>query len=117
MNKQKFYEDLNTSTICGWEWCRKLYCYQLTDPAFLERVYARLEELSRDRVKNIYLFYVKTEIYFWSKELKDSGAAEMASRNYKERQVKEWKKKNLQAMTDSELLKKLNDLREKHPWY
>lgn len=101
MNKQKFYEDLNTATICGWEWCRKLYGYQLTDPAFLERVYARLEELSRDRVKNIYLFYVKTEIYFWSKELKDSGAAEMASRNYKERQVrKNGNKTNTAGFTD-----------------
>ena len=80
----------------------------------------KFESFGRDKVKFIYAAYVKAEMYFWSQELKDAGVPqyvkEMTDKNY-ERQVKEWKKENLQTMTDSELLKKLNDLRKVHPQY
>lgn len=73
MSKEEFYQSLNTDTLCGWEWCRKLYGYQLMDPDFLKRVYARLEELNRDRVKNIYEFFVGMEKAEWKQILKNAG--------------------------------------------
>ena len=56
-NKEQFYQNLNAATYCGWDWCRKLYGYQYTDVGFLERVYARLEEL--DPKKQMVILKIK----------------------------------------------------------
>lgn len=56
-SKENFFQSLTADTWCGWDWCRKLYGYSVTDPALLERVFARLDELNRPRVKN-YLRYL-----------------------------------------------------------
>lgn len=110
-SKEQFYQSLNADTWCGWDWCRKLYGYQVTDADFLQRVYARLSELNRDRVKHIYTFFVKTQIAHEMAQDRDAGRGmvEEIDKNY-ERQVKECRK-NLQNMSDSELLKKLQEVR------
>ena len=117
MSKEEFYQSLNADTLCGWEWCRKFYGYQLMDPDFLKRVYARLEELNRDRVKNIYLVYVRTEIAHEIAQEREAGAwlVEQIDRNY-ERMVKEWQKQSLQSMSDSELLTRLKEVRAQRGW-
>ena len=79
-NKEQFYQSLNAATLFGRDWCRKLYGYQYTDVAFLERVYARLEELDRQRVKYIYALYVKTQI---AHEMADAGGRQVAGRTDK----------------------------------
>lgn len=90
MSKAEFYQSLNADTLCGWDWCRKLYGYQITDPAFLERVYARLDELNRPRVKHIYAFYLKTQIAHEKEQEREAGEwlDKQINKNY-ERQVKE----------------------------
>ena len=103
MSKEEFYQSLTADTWCGWDWCRKLYGYQITDPAFLERVFARLDELKRDKVKFIYGFYLKTQIAHEIAIEREAGelVKKQIDRNY-ERQVKEWQKK-VKSMTKPEL--------------
>ncbi len=110
-SKEEFLQDLTAATWCGYAWCRKLYGYQYTDPAFLQRVYARLDELGRDKVKYIYALYVKLEIAYEMEQEREAGAdmVEQIDKNY-ERQVRECRK-NLQNMSDSELLMKLQEVR------
>lgn len=88
--KEEFFQSLNAATWCGWDWCRKVYGYQVTDPDFLKRVYARLEELNRDRVKHIYAFYIKTEIAHQMAQEREAGEwlADKTHKEY-ERKVKE----------------------------
>ena len=76
LSKEQFYQSLNAGTWCGWDWCRKLYGYQYKDEEFLKRVYARLEELNREKVKYIYAFYVKTQIAYEIAQEKDFQAIE-----------------------------------------
>ena len=111
LSKEQFYQDLKADTWCGWDWCRKLYGYQYKDEDFLKSVYARLEELNRKKVKYIYAFYVKTQITYEMAQEKDAAhwLVEQTDKNY-ERQVKECRK-NLQNMSDSELLMKLQEVR------
>lgn len=91
MNEEKFYQSLNADTWCGWDWCRKVYGYQITDPAFLERVFDRLDELNRDKVKFIYGFYLKTQIAHEIAIEREAGelVKKQIDRDY-ERQVKEY---------------------------
>lgn len=88
--KEEFFQSLDAATWCGWDWCRKVYGYQVTDPDFLKRVYDRLDELNRGRVKNIYSFYVKTEIAHQTAQERDAGEwlADKTHKEY-ERKVKE----------------------------
>lgn len=65
---------MDENTWCGYIWCRKLYGYQYKDPAFLQRVYARLDELGRDKVKYIYALYVKLEITHQIEQEREAGA-------------------------------------------
>ena len=92
--KEEFFQSLDAATWCGWDWCRKVYGYQVTDPDFLKRVYDRLDELNRGRVKNIYSFYVKTEIAHQTAR-KRIAAEWLADKTHKEyeRKVREWQKK------------------------
>lgn len=117
MSKEEFYQSLTADTWCGWDWCRKLYGYQITDPAFLERVFARLDELNRSRVKTIYGFYYKTQRAYEIAQEREAGAwlAEQIDRNY-EREVREWQKQSLQSMSDSELLTRLKEVRAQRGW-
>lgn len=96
-SKEQFYQSLDVDTWCGWDWCRKLYGYQFTDADFLQRVYARLEELNREKVKYIYAFYVKTQIAHELAYEREAAAWLVAQtdKNY-EREVKEteWQKKS-----------------------
>lgn len=71
--KEEFFQSLDTATWCGWDWCRKVYGYQVTDPDFLKRVYGRLDELKRGRVKNIYRLFAGLEKRRWNQVLKDAG--------------------------------------------
>ena len=89
-SKEEFYQGLNADTWCGWDWCRKLYGYQIADPAFLERVFARLDELNRSRVKTIYGSYYKTQRAYEIEQERDAGAwlGEQTHKDY-ERKVKE----------------------------
>ena len=110
-SKEQFYADLNAGTWCGWDWCRKLYGYQVTDPEFLGRVYARLDELGRGRVKYIYSLYVKLEIAHELKQMEPVGRRlrEESDKNY-ERKVKktEWQEKeDLLARRNQLLMQKL----------
>lgn len=73
-SKEEFYQSLTADTWCGWDWCRKLYGYQITDQAFLERVFARLDELNRSRIKTIYGFYYKTQRAYEIERERDAGA-------------------------------------------
>ena len=112
-SKEQFYNNLNAATYCGWDWCRKLYGYQYTDASFLERVYARLEELDRKRVKYIYALYVKTQIAHEMAQMQEAGKwlVEQTNKNY-ERKVKEWQRtENLQTLSDKELLRRLQHVR------
>ena len=89
-SKEEFYQSLNADTWCGWDWCRKLYGYSVTDQAFLERVFVRLDELKRGRVKTIYGFYYKTQRTYEIEQERDAGAwlVEQTHKDY-ERKVKE----------------------------
>ena len=89
-SKEEFYQGLNADTWCGWDWGRKLYGYQIADPAFLERVFARLDELNRSRVKTIYGSYYKTQRAYEIEQERDAGAwlVEQTHKDY-ERKVKE----------------------------
>lgn len=89
-SKEQFYQDLNADTFCGFQWCKKLYGYSMYDKSFLERVFARLDELGRDRVKVIYGLFLKWQMADELKADKEAGAyeREMIDKNY-ERQVKE----------------------------
>jgi len=89
-SKENFFQSLTADTWCGWDWCRKLYGYSVTDPAFLERVFARLDELNRLRVKHIYAFYLKTQIAHEKEQEREAGEwlDKQINKNY-ERQVKE----------------------------
>ena len=102
-SKEEFYQSLNADTWCGWDWCRKLYGYQIADPAFLERVFARLDELKRGRVKTIYGFYYKTQRAYEIEQERDAGAwlVDKTHRDYK-KEVREWQKK-VKSMTKPEL--------------
>lgn len=95
-NKEGFLQELNADTWCGYIWCRRLYGYQYTDPDFLRRVYDRLDELGRDKVKYIYALYVKLEIAYQMEQEREAGAwlVEQIDKDY-ERKVKEakWQKK------------------------
>lgn len=71
--KEEFFQSLDAATWCGWDWCRKVYGYQVTDPDFLKRVYDRLDELNRGRVKNIYRLFAGLEKRRWNQILKDAG--------------------------------------------
>ena len=106
-NKEQFYQSLNAATYCGWDWCRKLYGYQCTDVGFLERVYARLEELDRQRVKYIYALYVKTQIAHEIAQTQEVGKwlVEQTNKNY-ERKVKEWQK-NQGKLTNAQVSKQI----------
>lgn len=88
-SKEQFYQSLDADTWCGWDWCRKLYGYQVTDADFLERVYDRLDALNRGEVKHIYTFFVKTQIAHEIAQNRDAGKwlIEEIDKNY-ERQVK-----------------------------
>ena len=105
-SKEQFYQSLNADTWCGWDWCRKLYGYQLTDADFLQRVYARLDELNRGAVKYIYCLYVKTQIAHEIEQQKDAGKwlVEQIDKDY-ERMVKEteWQKKNKRNVSNQVL--------------
>ena len=92
-SKEEFYQSLNADTWCGWDWRRKLYGYQITDPAFLERVFARLDELNRPRVKTIYRIYCRTQIAHERAQEREAGEwlTRQIDKNY-ERMVKEWQK-------------------------
>ena len=89
-SKENFFQSLTADTWCGWDWCRKLYGYSVTDPAFLERVCARLDELNRPRVKHIYAFYLKTQIAHEKEQEREAGEwlTKQIDKNY-ERMVKE----------------------------
>lgn len=93
-SKENFFQSLTADTWCGWDWCRKLYGYSVTDPAFLERVFARLDELNRPRVKTIYGIYYRTQIAHERAQEREAGEwlTRQIDKNY-ERQVKEWQKK------------------------
>lgn len=106
-SKEQFYQNLNAATYCGWDWCRKLYGYQYTDAAFLERVYARLEELERKRVKYIYALYVKTQIAHEMAQTQEVGKwlVEKTNKNY-ERKVKEWQR-NQGKLTNAQVSKQI----------
>lgn len=117
MSKEEFYQSLTADTWCGWDWCRKLYGYQITDPAFLERVFARLDELKRDKVKFIYGFYLKTQIAHEIAIEREAGelVKKQIDRNY-ERQVKETKwrenqqmQRYLESLTTEELLQMMRN--------
>lgn len=117
--KEEFFQSLDAATWCGWDWCRKVYGYQVTDPDFLKRVYDRLDELNRVRVKNIYLFYVKTEIAHQTARKRIAGEwlADKAHKEY-ERKVREWQKKQFlnNSQQSSYLIwqnKKLTELRKR----
>lgn len=88
-SKEQFCQSLNADTWCGWDWCRKLYGYSVTDPTILERVFARLDELNRPMVKHIYTFYIKTQIAHEMEQTQDVGArlVEQIDRDY-ERKVR-----------------------------
>ena len=90
-SKENFFQSLTADTWCGWDWCRKLYGYSVTDPAFLERVFARLDELNRLRVKHIYAFYLKTQIAHEKEQEREARKwlDKQIDKNY-ERQVKEY---------------------------
>lgn len=53
-SKEQFLADLNEDTFCGYQWCKQLYGYHLGNEGYVERVFARLDELGRDKVKVIY---------------------------------------------------------------
>ncbi len=117
MSKEEFYQNLTADTWCGWDWCRKLYGCQITDPAFLERVFARLEELNRDKVKFIYGFYLKTQIAHEIAIEREAGelVKKQIDRDY-ERQVKETKwrenqqmQRYLESLTTEELLQMMRN--------
>lgn len=93
-SKEEFYQSLNADTWCGWDWCRKLYGYQITDSEFLERVFVRLDELNRSRAKTIYGFYYKTQRAYEIEQERDAGAwlVDKTHKDY-ERKVKECQKK------------------------
>lgn len=76
-SKEEFYQSINADTWCGWDWCRKLYGYQITDADFLQRVYDRLDALNRGEVRHIYEFYTKTEEARWNQILKDAGGTKI----------------------------------------
>ena len=117
--KEELFQSLDAATWCGWDWCRKVYGYQVTDPDFLKRVYDRLDELNRGRVKNIYSFYVKTEIAHQTAQERDAGEwlADKTHKEY-ERKVREWQKKQFlnNSQQSSYLIwqnKKLTELRKR----
>lgn len=89
-SKENFFQSLTADTWCGWDWCRKLYGYSVTDPALLERVFARLDELNRPRVKTIYGIYYRTQIAHERTQEREAGEwlTRQIDKNY-ERQVKE----------------------------
>ena len=87
-SKEQFYQDLNENTFCGYTWCRKLYGFQMYDNAFLERIFARLDELGRGRVKSIYGLYLKWEMRHEIEQMKDAGTW-LVKRNQEEREREE----------------------------
>lgn len=99
-SKEQFYQDLNVDTFCGFQWCKKLYAYQMYNDGYLEKVFAKLDELGRDRVKVIYALYVKWEIARELEEMKEPvhWLVEQTDKEY-ERQVRECRK--LQSREES----------------
>ena len=93
-SKEQFYQDLNEDTFCGYQWCKQLYGYSISNEGFLERVFARLDELGRDKVKVIFALYMKWEIRYQGEQEKEPAhwLVEQTEKEY-ERKVKECKKK------------------------
>ena len=93
-SKEEFYQSLNADTWCGWDWCRKVYGYSITDPVFLNRVFDRLDELKCSRVKTIYGFYYKTQRAYEIEQEREAGEwlVDKTHKDY-ERKVKECQKK------------------------
>lgn len=92
-SKEQFYQDLNEDTFCGYQWCKQLYGYSIGNEGFLEQVFARLDELGRDKVKVIFALYMKWEIKYQGEQEKEAAhwLVEQTDKNY-ERQVREWQK-------------------------
>lgn len=90
-DKEKFLLELDHDIFCGYDWCRHLYAYQYADPAFLERVYARLDELGRCRTKSICALYLRSETEYWSRQEQEAGKwlVKRIDREY-ERQVRDY---------------------------
>ena len=106
-SKEQFYQDLNEDTFCGYQWCKQLYGYSISNEGFLERVFARLDELGRDKVKVIFALYMKWEIKYQGEQEKDAAhwLVEQTDKNY-ERQVRECKKKENSQNMKSDYWKK-----------
>lgn len=115
-NKEQFYQNLDENTYCGADWCKKLYAYQMYDNGFLKRIYSRLDELGREKVKYIYGLYVKTEIAREIEQMKGAGKwlAEQTDKNY-ERMVKDCQKNSkkilLTNLSSEELILMLEKLK------
>lgn len=89
---KEFYQSLNADTWCGYEWCRRLYCNEITyrGEGLLDRVFARLDELGRGDVKHIYALYEKLQIAHEREVNRLAGKwlSEQINKEY-ERKVKE----------------------------
>lgn len=109
-SKEQFFQELNEDTYYGYQWCRKLYGYAWSDPKFLERVYKRLDELGRDKVKYIYWLYFKTQKDYEFEQEKDAAEwlAKQNNRKY-ERQVTDWQKKESSQSTKNDYWRKQSE--------
>lgn len=98
-NKEQFYQDITADTFCGYQWCKKLYGYSMYDKPFLERVFARLDELGRSRVKVIYAIYFKWQMALELEQDKSAAhwLVERTDKEY-ERNVKECQKQQKEEM-------------------
>lgn len=109
-SKEQFLADLNEDTYCGYQWCKQLYGYHLGNDGFVERVFDRLDELGRDKVKVIYGLFLKWQMTDEMKADKEAGAyeREMIDKNY-ERQVRECERNQrmtnyLNSLSNEELI-------------
>ena len=105
-SKEEFYQSLNEDTCCGYTWCRRLYGYQYVEQEFLDRIFARLDELNRGKVKYIYAAYLKFQIAYEIEQEQQAGTwlVGQIDKNY-ERKVTEteWRKKKRQISSNQAL--------------
>lgn len=105
---KEFYQSLNADTWCGYKWCRRLYCNEITyrGEGLLDRVFARLDELGRGDVKHIYALYEKLQIAHEREVNRLAGKwlSEQINKEY-ERKVKEaeWQKKKIRYASSQAL--------------
>ena len=112
MTTEEFEKSINHDTAVTFQFCKKLYGYGYYDPEYIQSILDKFDEMGRPFAKYIFGLYLKTELKLEAEMYKDAGRdmPKEIDREY-ERMVKECRRQNLQNMSDSELLKKLKEVR------